>query len=117
MEELKLNRTYLLQFGGGDTVSSVTILMVTDKAYHIRWNRGENSNDTWEQKKVMNSNYNLIEDITNHMTNINVNKKIKFITCPICHGMGTIPDEKSTAGNIPCPLCYGSKMIPESIET
>lgn len=122
MEELKLNHTYLLQFRNGDSVSSVTILMVTDKAYHIRWNRGIESNDTWEQKKIINRYYNLLEDISDLITTqkieekLNDNSKVKFITCPICHGMGTVPDEKSSSGTITCPLCHGSKMIPETIE-
>ena len=120
MEELKLKHTYLFQFGTGDIVSSVTILMITDKAYHVQWNRGIDSDNTWEQKRVFDRNYTMIEDITDFVVekndNIEVNPKIKLITCPVCKGFGTIPDEKSTGGTSPCPLCHGSKMIPESIE-
>lgn len=118
MEELKLNHTYLLQFGSGDHLYSVTILMVTDKAYHIQWNSDNESNSTWEQKKVFNRNYNMIEDISNFTINEKINTaKTKYTQCPICHGLGTVPDDKQTAGTVPCPLCHGSKMIPESIET
>lgn len=63
MKKLKLNHTYLLQFGSGDALSSITILRITNKAYHIQWNN-DNENCTWEQKKVFNQNYNVIEDIT-----------------------------------------------------
>lgn len=130
MKDLKLNHTYLLQFGSGDVLSSITILMITDKAYHIQWNN-DDKNSTWEQKKVFNRNYNVVEDITDFMkdelkenlmeyTNEVKKKLIEYskrnlITCPICHGMGTVPDEKSTAGTTTCPLCNGSKMIPESV--
>lgn len=120
MEKLELNHTYLLQFGSGDILSSVTILMITDKAYHIQWNRGMESNTTWEQKRVFNRNYTMVEDISDFVIRDKINTenpKIKLITCPICHGIGTIPDEKSTGGTTSCPLCHGSKMIPESIET
>ena len=89
--------------------------MVTEKAYHVRWN--DNESNTWEQKKVMDRNYNMIEDITNYMINDKLESvKTKLIQCPICHGFGTVPDEKSTAATIPCPLCHGAKMIPESME-
>ncbi len=117
MEELELNHTYLLQFGSGDHLSSVTILMVTDKAYYIQWNNG--MNNTWEQKKVFNRNYSMVEDISNFIIKKSdiTHVKTKFKTCPICHGFGHIPDDKSTAGSITCPLCHGSKMIPEIIET
>ncbi|MDA3779486.1 MAG: hypothetical protein PF487_04570 [Bacteroidales bacterium] len=117
MEELKLNHTYLLQFGNGDMLSSVTILMVTDKAYRIQWNNNS-KHTTWEQKKIFNRNYVMIEDISDFIVEDKISTiKTKLIKRPICHGFGYVPDEKSTGGTTPCPLCHGSKMIPESIET
>lgn len=118
MEELELNHTYLFQFGTGDDVSSVTILMITDKAYQVQWNRSIETNTTWEQKRVFDRNYNMIEDISNFIVEKNdiTNVKTKFITCPVCKGFGTIPDEKTTGGTSSCPLCYGDKMTLKSIE-
>ena len=120
MEELKLNHTYLLKFGIGELLFSATILVVTDKAYHVQWNNGLESNKDWKLKDIMNRNYNMIEDISDFMIKDEKfieNAKTKFMTCPICHGMGTVPDDKSTAGTTTCPLCHGTKMIPETIET
>lgn len=121
MEELKLNHTYLLQFGSGDTLSNVTILLITDKAYHVQWNIDIESNTTWEQKRVFNNNYNMIEDISDFVIEKNVventlHVKTKLIECYVCKGFGTIPDDKSTTGTTTCPRCFGAKMIPESIE-
>ena len=117
MEELKLNHTYLLQYGTGELLYSATILLITDKAYHVQWNNGLESNNEWKLKELMNRNYKMLEDISDFVVEkITSDVKVKFITCPVCKGFGTIPDEKTTGGTSPCPLCYGSKMIPESIE-
>ena len=96
MEELKLNHTYLFQFGTGDILSSITILIITEKAYHLQRNNGLESSTNWEQKSVFDRNYNVVEDITNFVVEKNdiTNVKTKFITCPVCKGFGTIPDEK-----------------------
>lgn len=122
MEELKLKHTYLLQFGSGDILSKVKILLITDKAYHIQWNIGMENNTTWEQKKVFNNNYNMIEDISDFVTEKTevedtLHVKIKLVQCHICKGFGTIPDDSITSGVTTCPLCLGVKMISETIET
>ena len=118
MKELQANHTYLLQFAG--MVSSVTVLMITDKAYRIRWNDRITENKiTWELKTAIGSTHSVIEDISDFpikdvIEDVRTNTKLK--TCPICHGFGTIPDESSTGGTTTCPLCHGSKMIPETVE-
>jgi hypothetical protein len=123
MEELKLelNHTYLIRYGSSDIISSITVLIITDKAYHLRWNRGLESNDTWELKKRMSNDYSVIEDISDFVVDTNkeervLNVKTKLVQCHVCKGFGTIPDNNSTAGTKSCPLCFGSKMIPEVTE-
>jgi hypothetical protein len=124
MEEqnLELNHTYLIKFGNTDIISSITVLLITDKAYHIRWNRGLEGNDTWELKQKMFHDYSVVEDISDFMlsnlqtttgnpTILKINTK--WVQCHVCKGFGTIPDSNSSAGTKLCPLCYGSKTIPE----
>jgi hypothetical protein len=127
MNNLKESSTYLIRFGSSDTIHSITILIATEKAYFIRWNRGIESQDTWELKSILEKNYLMVEDITEKMNcdyakipkNLNLLKPT-FQTskeiCPICHGMGTVPDTSSTAGRISCPLCQGNKLITTKIE-
>jgi len=122
MEELnlELNHTYLLQYGSSNTISSGTILMITDKAYRIRWNNGLNSNDTWELKEYMTRTYTIIEDISDFVVEPKeentLHVQTRLIQCHVCKGFGTVPDPNSTGGTQSCPLCYGSKMIPEVID-
>jgi hypothetical protein len=120
MEELnlELNHTYLLRYGTGYTISSATVLMITDKAYRLRWNNGLNSTDTWELKSYLGSYYSIIEDVSDFVIDKQEEGKIlkvetQLVQCYVCKGMGTVPNQDSTAGTKICPLCYGSKMIPE----
>lgn len=119
IKDLQINHTYLIRYGLSTIVSSVTILIITDKAYHIRWNRGLESNDTWELKDRLDHDYSLIEDISDFVVNTNESKldvKTKLVQCYVCKGFGTVPDNSSTAGTKSCPLCFGGKMIPEVTE-
>jgi hypothetical protein len=128
--DLKEGRTYLIRYGSIDTLSSITVLLATEKAYHIRWNLGERSNDTWEMKTHMNSYYSIIEDITETMIKENLKEnlgefidnqkqttKTNWIRCHVCKGMGTVPNANVTSGKVSCPLCLGGKMIPDKVET
>jgi hypothetical protein len=126
MEELnlELNHTYLLRYGCTDTLHSVTVLLISDKAYKIRWN-GSGA-ECWELKRRMNGDYSLVEDISDFVANerieefkqnyLNVNTKL--VNCPICGGSGEIQDFSgtSTTGKNICTRCWGSKMIPEIVE-
>lgn len=129
--DLQKDHTYLLQFATQQTLTSVTILMVSEKAFNVRWNNN-NLHETWELADKFCNYYTLIEDITNlsehedkhwvkDLPRIDVNKpttiatSTKLIKCHICHGMGTVRDTRSTAGTITCPACNGAKMIPEVI--
>lgn len=118
--KLELDHTYLLQFGSSDIIHSITVLTITDKACHIRWNRGMESNSTWELKDVLYRNYNVVEDISdfvaeNKQENV-LQVETTLVQCHVCKGMGTIPDPNSTAGTKECPLCFGGKMIPEVVK-
>lgn len=117
MENLKVNSTYLIKLGSCDSINSITILMSTEKAYYIRWNSGINSNDTWELKSKMTKIYSLIEDITEQMNKTISNntqpthRYTKDDLCPVCYGMGTVPDTNNTAGIVSCPLCQGNRFL------
>lgn len=124
MEELQLNHTYLIQFGVSDTIASITPILITDKAYHIRWNNGD-YDEKWDLKKVFHRNWNIVEDISDFITTPIPSEKTKpenvllfeteLTQCYVCHGEGTVPDPKSTAGKTTCPYCLGAKMIPKLI--
>jgi hypothetical protein len=126
IKDLKLNHTYLIRFGTLDTLHSITILLITDKAYHVRWNRETDSNTTWELKERLYMDYTLVENISDfvvdkpeYKNNVQasvLDVKTKLVQCYVCKGFGTIPDLNSTAGNKVCPLCLGAKMIPEVTE-
>lgn len=111
MENFKVNSTYLIR--SHDCIISITILMSTEKAYYIRWNSGVNSNDTWELKTKMINNYSLVEDITEQMNNKiqPTHRYAKDDLCPVCYGMGTVPDTNNTAGKVSCPLCQGNRFL------
>ena len=120
---LELNHTYLLQIGSSDTISSATILMKTDKAYLIRWNRGLNGNDTWELKDKMYRSYNIVEDISDYVIDTinNESEILKFKPtwkdCPECGGKGWIQDNNTTIGRSTCTRCWGSGKVIDVVET
>jgi hypothetical protein len=126
MEDLNLqaNHTYLLRYGSSDTLHSITVLLITDKAYKIRWN-GSGS-ETWELKRRINCDYSLTEDISDFVVNEQIkdfkenyfNVNTKLVPCPACGGTGETQDftGTSTTGKNICTRCWGSKMIAEIVE-
>lgn len=126
MEELKLelNHTYLIRYGCTDTLSSVTVLMITDKAYLIRWN-GSGS-ECYELKRRMDADYTVVEDISDFVVEkpATGNYKIEYPlyyfqvteSCGLCYGSGQIPDTSSTAGKKTCTLCGGSGKSIKNID-
>lgn len=125
------NHTYLIRYvSSSGSLSSVTILLVTEKAYHICWNNGLNSTNTWELISKINCEYDVIEDITNKINDIDsqklppykidgnvlqrINKLSQYLDnapiCSKCNGEGFVPDINSTSGQKVCPFCYGSKV-------
>ena len=126
MEELKLelNHTYLLRYGCTDTVSSVTVLMIIDKAYLIRWN-GSGSK-CYELKRRMDADYTVVEDISDFVVeqpptaNVKIDYPLYYFQvtemCGLCYGTGQIADSSSTAGKKTCYLCGGSGKTVKNID-
>jgi hypothetical protein len=137
MKELQLNHTYLIRYGSNtDMLNSVTVLMITDKAYQLRYNIDQNSSSSWMQMDYFDRNYTVVEDISDFITQKTVNdfkekigkpEDLKFnITymvddklvfnphfivdeiCPTCGGSGQVHDCRTTAYWKPCPACNGS---------
>lgn len=124
MEDLKLtlNHTYLLRYGYQDTLSSITVLMITDKAYKVRWNGS--GTETWEQKRLLYNNYTVIEDISDFLAakpedfkfeitykDVDVKVHPYFLeteNCKTCGGSGQVPDFTTTSCWKMCPACNGS---------
>lgn len=124
MEELDLKpgHIYLLRYGCGDTVHEVKVLLVTDKAYQLKWQSGTIS---WEMKRRMDSDYSVVEDITRLASDISYDWikanlpefkgiPLKFPSfyvdeiCPTCGGTGQVQSFETTAGTKTCPTCNGS---------
>jgi hypothetical protein len=135
MKELQLNHTYLIRYGSNtDMLNSVTVLMITDKAYQLRYNIDQNSSSSWMQKDYFERNYTVVEDISEFLIKIkmgdlkfdnpedlkfnityHVNDKLIFNPhflveeiCPICSGSGQVRDCSSTSAWKPCSACNGS---------
>ena len=71
METYKVGSTYLVKFNThSDVLISMMVLLETEKAFHVRWNNGQNSNEQWLDKKTVND-YIFVEDITSFMKNDN----------------------------------------------
>ena len=121
---LKKNHTYLIKpsYSSGN-VKSITVLVISDKAYKLRWNNNCNDNIEWILKNFLDSDYYFIEDITDIV--IPKPEELKFDivykvnnfkfrpyfleseSCPFCGGSGQLPDDKSTAGSKICMSCGG----------
>lgn len=67
MENLIENHTYLLRYRLEDFLYSATILLISSKAYHIRWNNGMNTSQTWQDKENFHSKYTVVEDISDFL--------------------------------------------------
>jgi len=119
MEELKEGRTYLFKYIGVENLLSATILNVTNKAYHIRWNLGLDSENKWIEKEIINTKYSLIEDISDIVASKDANaikSKVNYVQCYVCKGTGSIMDTSSnTGGKKTCPACFGSKLVIDSV--
>ena len=120
-EELVQGNTYLIKYGAGSTILHVTVLMVTNKAYQFRYETGSIS---WVERSEFDRDYNVVENISDFI----VQEKFKqselpfkfateYETCPVCHGIGQVPNKQTTAAYVTCPLCNGNKRVVKRTET
>ena len=128
--KLELNHTYLLRYGCSDTVHSVTVLMVTEKAYKVRWNTG--GAESWELKRRINADYSLVEDISDYLApkpedfkfeitykDVDLKWHPYFLVeenCPVCGGSGQVPDTSTTSCKKTCPACNGSGKASKRVD-
>lgn len=118
MEEiLEKNHTYVVKYGSSDIVKSLTVQLITNKAYLVQWNEGD-VRKSWEIKDDFHKKWEIIEDVSDFLPIENQPEKVlevqtELVPCYICHGEGTIPDTKSTAGKTTCPACTGCKLVPK----
>lgn len=117
---LTIGHTYLLRYGSSDSLHEIKVLNVTQIAYQIKW---ESGNISWEMKRRMDSDYSLVEDISDVVDGTTITTtdnplkfKVKWSQCHVCKGCGTVPDPSSTTGTKVCPLCFGGKMVQDVIE-
>ncbi|MFA5207343.1 MAG: hypothetical protein WC428_01685 [Candidatus Paceibacterota bacterium] len=124
MKNLQLNHTYLIRYSSQDTLLSITVLLITDKAYHLRWNNHINETQTWETKSHLESWYTLVEDISDFVIEkpqdlkFDITYKINEVKwhpyflieemCKVCGGERQIHDEHTTSAYKTCPACNGS---------
>ena len=122
--QLELNHTYLLRYGSNtDMLNSVTVLMITGKAYNLRYNTGLNSTSSWMQIDYFNRNYTIIEDISDFVASkpedlkFDITYKVVepinpyFIVeeiCGNCGGTGQVSNTELTSCYKTCPVCNGS---------
>jgi hypothetical protein len=103
-----------------DTISLIEVLVITETSYKFKY---ESGNTDWTTKEHFHTWYTIIEDVTSYEINQIIKEKgylhetkQDFETCPICHGLGTIPDATQTTGTKPCPLCLGNKIILKKVQ-
>lgn len=96
--------TYLIRLVNGRLkLTSITILLVTNTAFYVRWNNGLESTDTWESTTRLQEEYSFIEDITDFMAETK--------PCPNCNGTGIVLDYTSSSNTKVCPHCWGTKRV------
>lgn len=115
-KDLQKGHTYLVSRNVFD-VSQIYVVLVTDKAYNLRWKSGSES---WELKENFENTYYLIEDISdfivvpdakNEKLDVKINYTCNWVECFACNGTGNIPNADSTSGLKLCPVCNGGKFI------
>ena len=117
--EIKEGHTYLVD--KHNSIFSITILLITEKAYHIQLNH-DNPSTTWWYKTDFDYKTDILEDITELEKNRKKyfispkNSKQTYTLCYYCNGKGQVADDKSTAGTKTCAFCFGSGKILESIK-
>jgi hypothetical protein len=136
---LKENHTYLIRpsYSSGD-VKSITILVISDKAYKLRWNNDCNDHIEWILKSSLDSDNYFVEDISDILGNkskekdFKIDKDFKFYyngneikwqphffvaeTCETCGGEKKIPDSQTTSCYKTCPACNGTGKQPKKVD-
>lgn len=110
--EIKQNNSYLIhdKCHSSQQVFHIEILLITNVAYKIKW--VDTDKITWIKIDEFNHNKVVLENITDILIHEVQNKyKIPIPRrgniCPVCSGIGTIPDSSSTAGHKICTCCNG----------
>ena len=123
-ENLVQGNTYLIKYGISGSVSQITVLIVTGKAYQLKYETGTTG---WIEKREFEHDYRIIENISDFMVKeqqknfddtITATEYIatEYETCPICHGTGIVMNGQTTAAFITCPLCQGNKRVVKRTE-
>lgn len=128
-QELKIKEgcTYLVKdiYFYGQSLQEMYFERITKDAYKLR---KERSNGTWyiewmEKSKFHQKNeiLELLDQPINppaldtERVSIDINPpnqtNAKMKPCPVCNGMGELPDEKSSTGKSTCPKCWGTGYI------
>jgi len=111
---LALNDTYLVKFGVNGVLNSITVLLITEQAYHIQWNLGLRSKSSWESINDFHREYITVENITEFVVEKAPIKTYKInastlMNCHYCNGNGRVPDNSNTSGYKICPVCFSNK--------
>lgn len=114
MGNLELNHSYLIisKIHVSDNLKSITVLLITEKAYYIQWHNNFNDATTWELKTNFIENYKIVEDISSFgkPSSINVKYNYTYKECSWCYGTGVIHTDKNTSGQMICPYCHGNRI-------
>lgn len=122
-EKLQQGNTYLVRYGSSGSLSQMKVLLITDKAYQFKYESGGTG---WQLKHDFERDYTIIENISDFITqelqkNFDgtytlTEYSVEYETCPVCHGMGTVPNVDITSGTSPCPLCQGNRRVVKRTE-
>lgn len=133
---LKENHTYLIKgYYSHDNLKSITVVSVTNEAYELKWN--DNNYTSWILKKILDSEYSFVEDITDYtikkeMNDLKSNNEIKFYfnntgvklqpyflleeTCKTCGGSGQGYNPLTTSVYKTCSACNGTGKQSKKIQ-
>jgi two-component SAPR family response regulator len=136
---LKETHTYLVRPSySSDRLTSITVLVISDKAYKLRWNDHCNDHIEWILKSSLDSDYYFVEDVSDIVGNklkekdFKNNDEVKFYfnntevklqpffyleeTCETCGGEKKIPDDHTTSCKRECPACNGTGKQSKKIQ-
>jgi len=122
-DKLLEGNTYLIKWGSGSTIVRMTVLMITGKAYQFKY---ENGNTIWIEIREFERDATIVENISDFMikevqknfddTFTFTSSAVEYETCPVCHGMGQVPNKETTAAFVSCPLCQGNRRVVKRTE-